>query len=133
MSTGFAESVAFTVTVEVPAVVGVPLTVQPVSVRPAGNVPLVIVQAYGETPPLTLIGAEYGTFTVPSGSVDVVSVSGAGAMVIVSGPVVVSTGFAESVAFTVTVDAPAVVGVPLTTQPVSFKPAGSVPFVIAQE
>ena len=54
-------------------------------------------------------------------------------MVMVSGPVVVSTGLAESVAFTVIVDAPAVVGVPLTTQPFSVRPAGSVPFVIEQE
>ena len=40
------ESVAFTVRATVPAVVGVPLTMQPalVSVRPAGSVPAVMVQ-----------------------------------------------------------------------------------------
>jgi hypothetical protein len=38
--------------VELPAVVGVPLTVQLVMVRPAGNVPVVIEQLYGEVPPL---------------------------------------------------------------------------------
>ena len=44
--TGLPESVTFTVTVTGPAVVGVPLMTQPalVSVRPAGNVPLVSVQ-----------------------------------------------------------------------------------------
>jgi len=44
--TGLLESVAFTVRSTVPAVVGVPLTMQPalVSVRPTGSVPLVIMQ-----------------------------------------------------------------------------------------
>lgn len=50
---GDSESVTFTVTVELPAVVGVPLTVQPLMLRPAGSVPDVIVQLYGELPPLT--------------------------------------------------------------------------------
>jgi hypothetical protein len=40
--TGLLESVTITVSGEVPGVVGVPLTVQPVSVSPAGNVPAVI-------------------------------------------------------------------------------------------
>jgi hypothetical protein len=38
---GLPESVTFTVTGEVPAAVGVPLTVQPVSVRPAGSAPVI--------------------------------------------------------------------------------------------
>ena len=50
---GDSESTTFTVTVELPAVVGVPLTVHPVSERPAGKVPDVIAQLYGEVPPLT--------------------------------------------------------------------------------
>ena len=69
---------------------------------------------------------------MPFGKVVFVRVRGAGAMVIVSGPDVVSTGFAPSVTFTVTVEAPGVVGVPLTVQPVSFRPAGNVPAVIEQ-
>jgi hypothetical protein len=45
-----------------------------------------------------------------------------------SGPVTVSTEGLESVAFTCTVEVPAVVGVPLTTQPADkVSPAGSVP------
>jgi hypothetical protein len=36
---GLPASVTLTVTAELPAAVGVPLTVQPVSVKPAGNVP----------------------------------------------------------------------------------------------
>jgi hypothetical protein len=47
------ESVAFTVRWTVPATVGVPLTRQPVSFRPVGSVPLVMMQEYGAVPPLT--------------------------------------------------------------------------------
>jgi hypothetical protein len=38
---GLPESVTFTVIGEDPAVVGVPLTVHPVSVNPAGSVPVI--------------------------------------------------------------------------------------------
>ena len=51
--TGLLESVAFAWKVEVPAAVGVPLTTQPVSVRPAGSVPLTSEHAYGAVPPVT--------------------------------------------------------------------------------
>jgi hypothetical protein len=46
VSCGLLESVAFTVRFTVPATVGVPLTRQPaaVSVRPAGSVPVTIMQ-----------------------------------------------------------------------------------------
>ena len=54
---GFPESSTFTVTVELPAVVGVPLTVHPLSERPAGKVPEVIVQLYGDVPPAAPIVA----------------------------------------------------------------------------
>jgi len=50
-------SVTFTVTFEVPATVGVPLTVQPagVNANPAGKTPDVMVQVYGVVPPVTPI------------------------------------------------------------------------------
>jgi len=51
---GLPASVTLTVTGDEPAAVGVPLTVQPVSVRPAGNVP-VIEQEYGGVPSLAMI------------------------------------------------------------------------------
>jgi len=131
---GVLESVAFTVTVVVPDIVGVPLTVQPKPrISPAGSIPVVIVQEYGEDPPLTPIVAEYGVPTVPSGSVPFVSVIARGRIVIVSGPVVLCGVALESVAFTDTVIVPAVVGVPLTTQPApSMRPDGSVPDAIVQ-
>lgn len=48
------------------------------------------------------------------------------------GPLVVCTGLPESVTFTIRVDVPAVVGVPLTVQPVMLNPAGNVPDVTVQ-
>ena len=50
---GTEASVTPTVRFAVPAVVGVPLIVQPVSARPVGRVPPVIVQRYGAVPPVT--------------------------------------------------------------------------------
>jgi hypothetical protein len=51
----------------------------------------------------------------------------------VTGPVVELPGLLESVAFTVTVTAPAVVGVPLTTHAADNEsPAGKVPAVCTQ-
>jgi hypothetical protein len=51
---GAPASVTFTVIGEEPAVVGVPLTVHPFCVRPAGRAP-VIEHVYGVVPPLAVI------------------------------------------------------------------------------
>lgn len=115
---------------EDPAEVGVPLTVQPARVRPAGNAP-VIEQEYGVVPPLAVIVALYTLPTVPLGNV-LVMVNVAGTMTMVSFWVAFCTGLPESVTFTVMGDEPAAVGVPLTVQPASVRPAGRVP-VIEQE
>ena len=62
-----------------------------------------------------------------------VKVAVTGNTVTVTGPVVVAAGVLESVALTVTVADPAVVGVPLTTQLADkVSPAGRVPAVRAQ-
>jgi hypothetical protein len=132
VSTGLPESVAFTVTVDVPAVVGVPLTTQPLSDNPAGSVPAVTAQAYGEVPPATPMVAVYGTPTVAPGSVAKVSVRAAGETVITTGPEFVAGGFPESVTVTVTVDVPGAVGVPVITQPDRVKPTGNVPEAMLQ-
>jgi hypothetical protein len=72
--------------------------------------------------------ALYATPTVAPGSVDKVRLSGAGETVMLSGPVTVSMGLLESVAFTCAIDVPALVGVPLTTQfPYKVSLAGSAP------
>jgi hypothetical protein len=55
-----------------------------------------------------------------------------GETVRVTGPVVVATGLLESVAFTVRLAVPAVVGVPLIAQPEIVNPAGKVPAVMVQ-
>jgi hypothetical protein len=128
---GLPESVTMTVMFEVPGAVGVPPTVQPVSVSPAGKVPDVMEQLYGVVPPLASIVALYTTPTVPFGNV-FVRTSAAGLITMVSGPDVVCVGEPASVTFTVTVELPAVVGVPLTVHPLMLSPAGNVPDVITQ-
>jgi hypothetical protein len=128
---GLPESVTITVMFEVPGAVGVPPTVHPVSERPAGNVPDVIEQLYGVVPPLVSIVALYTTPTVPLGK-EFVIVRAAGLITMVSGPDVVCVGEPESVTLTVTVELPAVVGVPLTVHPLMLSPAGSVPDVMLQ-
>ncbi len=80
---GLLESLTCSVTVALPAVVGVPLTVQPLRTRPPGSVP-VMEQVYGEVPPLIPIGAVYGTPTVPFGRVVVVRISGGELITMVS-------------------------------------------------
>lgn len=84
-------------------------------------------------PPLTPIDPLYGVATVAFGGDVRVKVALAAETVSVTGPVVVSVGLLASVAFTVRFAVPAVVGVPLTTQPEAVRPAGSVPAVIVQE
>lgn len=72
----------------------------------------------------------YGVWTVAFSGELRVKVALADMMVSVTGPVVVTIGLLESVAFTVRVGVPAVVSVPLIAQPVADSPAGSVLGVI---
>lgn len=70
---------------------------------------------------------------MPLGRDDTVSVRGAVVTVTVTGPVEVAGGLLESVAFTVMLVVPPVVGVPLMTQPLPrVSPAGSDPAVMEQ-
>jgi hypothetical protein len=120
-------SVTRTVNVLDPAAVGVPEIVPPVSVSPAGNVPLASDQVYGGVPPDAVSVCEYAVPTTPLGSDVVVTLIVAGLMVMVS-----DAGAdcdALSVARTVNVLDPAVVGVPEIVPPVSVSPAGNVPLV----
>jgi len=84
-------------------------------------------------PPDTPIVWLYGTLIVPSGNDDNVRVSGAGLIVKLTGPLVLSCVGLESVAMTVRSTVLATVGVPWTVQPVSVSPVCSVPLVIVQE
>jgi hypothetical protein len=64
---------------------------------------------------------------VPFGSDDRVSVNGAGLITRLTGPVIFPCGLLASVAVTVKLAVPAVVGVPEIVQLLLLSPAGSVP------
>jgi hypothetical protein len=133
ISTGLLESVALTESRTVPATVGVPLTTQPVMDNPAGRVPERMVQLYGAVPPATPMVPLYGVPTVAFGRFDSVRVRAAGETASVTGPVMLFTGLLLSVAVTVNIAVPAVVGVPVITHPAPrVKPAGKVPAVRVQ-
>jgi hypothetical protein len=124
---GLPESVTFTTIGEEPAAVGVPATVQPVNERPAGSVP-VMEQEYGAVPSPAVMVELYATPTVPPGRVLVI-VNAAGAITMVSFCEVFCTGLLASVTFTTTDEDPEAVGVPLTVQPLSERPAGNAPVI----
>jgi hypothetical protein len=127
---GLLESVALTVRFAVPGAVGVPLTTQPAPrARPAGRVPAVIVQEYGDVPPLTPIVASYGMPVVPFGSEVTVSISGVADVPTVMLKEPVALAPTESCACAVKGDVPCVVGTPEMT-PVEgdrVSPVGSEP------
>ena len=52
---GLELSVRFTIRLEIPGVVGVPLTVQPLNERPTGSAPVVMEHVYGAVPPVAPI------------------------------------------------------------------------------
>ena len=123
-------SVTFTVTVALPATVGVPLTMQPDSERPAGREP-VIEQAYGVVPPAAVIEALYAIPTVPLGRT-LVRLRGE-LMVMDTAAVAAAPGL--SFTWTVKFDVPCAVGVPEIT-PVDGemeRPAGRDPAVMLHE
>ncbi len=84
MALTVAASTTVTVTVEVPAVVGVPemTPVPALIVRPAGSP--VADQLYGGVPPTALTVAEYAVAAVPAGS-DAVVIASAARHVVSSG------------------------------------------------
>ncbi len=126
---GKVESVAVTVSVEVPAAVGVPVIAQLLEVRPAGSP--VIVQVYNPIPPFTPTLPVYGVFTVPFCGDESVNVpAGLELITMVAGPEPVFCGLLPSVAVTVTVVEPAVVGVPVMLQLEAVRPAGNAPEIV---
>lgn len=72
----------------------------------------------------------YGWLSIAFGREPVRLSGWMGKTVRVTGPVVVTIGLLESVALTVRLAVPAVVGVPLIKQLFAFNPAGSVPLVM---
>ena len=89
------------------------------SVSPAGSAPLVIAQVAGEVPPDISKVALYGTLTMPAGSA-VVAMLGGPLMTTVNG-CGLEVKPPESLALTVKLYPPVVVGVPLITPVEAFK------------
>jgi len=118
----------------VPAVVGVPeiCPLVPFTLSPPGNAPTVTLQLTGAVPPLEASVELYARFTSPAGSVAVVTVSTGALMVMLNAFVLVSGGLPESVTFTVKLEVPAVVGVPVIAPVLALRlnPAGKAPLVI---
>src|SRR3989440_8037407 len=120
-------SVTVTVKVAVPAgMVGRPEMIPVVgeSVTPAGRVPAVTLHVNGASPGVAARGAElYGTLTSPADSVDV-DTDGSPTMRTDAGSV--SNWLWESVAVTLNVYVPVLVGVPESTPAgLSVRPSGS--------
>src|SRR5262245_8497479 len=111
----------------VPWLVGVPLIVAPVRDRPSGRVPD-IVQLYGGVPPLAPSVKLYGTPTVAAGAEVVVIASGGALIKMVRGPdAVCGVGVLLSVTWTVKLNGPCFVGVPLIVAPDLVSPSGRAP------
>jgi hypothetical protein len=121
-------SVTFSVILEVPATVGVPVIAPVFALRlsPAGSGPGDNDQVYGSVPPVAAAVCEYTTLTSPFKSATVV-MDGAAAIVIDNALVVVAPTL--SVTFSVNPTVPAVVGVPVIAPVLALRlsPAGSGP------
>lgn len=133
VAVAFVESFTCAVKFAVPlGPVGVPL-IAPVlafSVSPAGKLPTVMLQVYGGNPPLApKVVPGYTSFTAPVGSVAAVTVSGPFTIVMLSACVALCAGLLESTTFTVKLNTPVAVGLPLIAPVEAFcnKPVGNAP------
>ena len=119
----------------VPVAVGVPV-IDPCEskLRPAGRAPAVRDQVTVPVPPVEWTAVAYVVPTIPFGKLAVVIASVAGLMEMVRAFVAVCAGEEESVAFTVKLLAPAVVGVPLIVPVLELRarPAGREPTLTDQ-
>ena len=89
-------------------------------------------QVIGSVPPLVRMFWLYAVATVPVGNVVVVMLNG-GLIVMLSPWVLVCGGLLESVAATVKLDVPAVVGEPVIAPvPLKFNPGGKLPWARLQ-
>lgn len=123
------ESVALTVNVLEPAVVGVPeKTPALLMVTPVCNAPAEIVQVTGAVPPLKDMEAVYPVPTVPLGNDAVVICSGGGFTTSVNARCAVCA--AASVTRIVTPKLPAADGVPVMDPPLlNVRPPGNAPAI----
>src|SRR5512134_3616853 len=121
--------VTWTVKLDVPTVVGVPLIVPPVDrLSPAGRLPAETDQLYGVVPPVAARVWLYAVPTVPPGRLDVEIVGATCAAAIAMERARVEERPLLPVTWTVKLDVPTVVGVPLIVPPVDrLSPAGRLP------
>jgi hypothetical protein len=127
------ESLAWTVKLVVPAVVGVPeIAPELLIANPAGRLPEDMVHVMVPTPPLDCRLAVYAALTMPDGRVVVVMTS-LGLMEMVNACFAVWGGVLESVAVTVKFVVPADDGVPeMSPEPLRVNPPGRFPVVTLQ-
>jgi len=138
---GVSESVAVTVKLAVPDAVAVPdiAPVEELRDSPAGKLPLVTDQKYGDTPPVACkLAPGYADCATPVGSELVVTLSGVAEMLMLRAAVAVAAvGCSESVTFTVKLIAPVTLpdGVPVIAPVLELrlKPAGKLPPLMLHE
>jgi hypothetical protein len=124
-------SVTLTINREAPIVVAVPYIVPlGLRLRPSGSEPLARDQMYGGDPPVALSACEYAAPTAPGGKAVVVIVR-AGEL-IVSDSDSIKDDDALSVTFSVTLEEPVAVGVPVIVPSTRARPGGSTPLTIDQ-
>jgi len=128
---GFSASVTVAVRLLVPAAVGVPemIPVDAAKLSPAGRLPELIDQVYGDVPPFACSTVEYCELTVPEGRLEVPIARPAGAMAIDNVTDLVCAGLSESATEAVKLAVPLAVGVP-EIRPVDvfrLRPAGILP------
>ena len=105
------------------------IPVDAAKLSPAGRLPALIDQAYGDVPPFACSTVEYCELTVPEGRLEVVIARPTGAMLIDSVTDFVCAGLSESATEAVKFAVPVAVGVP-EIRPVDvfrLSPAGMLP------
>lgn len=133
---GLVESLTCTVKLKVPAEVGVPemAPVAEARLRPAGSEPWLMLQVYGDVPPLAARVALYTPACVPSGSAVVEIVTGTEIPILKFFLAFCGVGEVESVTCTVKAEMPEDVGVPemVPVEADRISPVGSDPEVTLQ-
>jgi hypothetical protein len=116
-----------TIKVDIPELVGVPLTVRTLgsdrskAIIPGGGAPPARLQLNGDGPPTTLKLYPYCTFTSPAGSIG-------GSVIVRLEPIVrvkpLVTERPPTITVILKVNVPVALGLPLNTFPLSVRPAG---------
>src|SRR5271165_4368389 len=123
------ESATCTVKLAVPVAVGVPeISPEVERVSPTGRLPETTDQVYGGTPPEAASEALYGTLTEPEVNEDVVIDRALLTTMDLLAMSTAAVGVCESVTWTLKLEVPNAVGVPLITPAaLMLSPGGSVP------